>query len=216
MMGAIGLLAFRGVIARPLQVTGGNERALQGVTTAAAVALGVALVAAPVYLLLATAEFSLRPWSDICRGRAARARLRLRSRVQRSLDRARTARRRRRRGPRARPSGTQAAFRARHCWRGSARPGVPRPRSPSRALRATRRRPAPSEPCSRSTGRIWPQRRSGSAGSSACSSWRRRRRRGSASRCSRSSSRASRVRRWAASPSCSRPGSSRASSICRR
>ncbi len=65
MMGAIGLLAFRGVIARPLQVTGGNERALQGVTTAAAVALGVALVAAPVYLLLATAEFSLRPWSDI-------------------------------------------------------------------------------------------------------------------------------------------------------
>ena len=65
MLGAIGLLAFRGVIARPLQVTGGNERALQGVTTAAAVALGVALVAAPVYLLLATAEFSLRPWSDI-------------------------------------------------------------------------------------------------------------------------------------------------------
>ena len=45
------------------------------------------------------------------RGRAARARLRLRSRVQRSLDRARTARRRRRGGPRARPSGTQAAFR---------------------------------------------------------------------------------------------------------
>ena len=65
MMGGIGLLAFRGVIARPLQVTGGSERALQGVTTAAAVALGVALVAAPVYLLLATAEFSLRPWSDI-------------------------------------------------------------------------------------------------------------------------------------------------------
>jgi copper transport protein len=65
MLSAIGLLAFRAVIARPLQVTGGNERALQGVTTAAAVALGVALVAAPVYLLLATAEFSLRPWSDI-------------------------------------------------------------------------------------------------------------------------------------------------------
>jgi copper transport protein len=65
MLGGIGLLAFRGVIARPLQVTGGNERALQGVTTAAAVALGIALVAAPVYLLLATAEFSLRPWSEI-------------------------------------------------------------------------------------------------------------------------------------------------------
>ena len=45
--GAIGLLAFRGVIARPLQVTGGNERALRSITTAAGVALGVALVAAP-------------------------------------------------------------------------------------------------------------------------------------------------------------------------
>ena len=65
MMGAIGLIAFRGVIARPLQVTGGSERPLRAVTTAAAVTLGVALVAAPVYLLLATAEFSLRPWSDI-------------------------------------------------------------------------------------------------------------------------------------------------------
>ena len=65
MMGAIGLIAFRGVVARPLQVTGGSERALRAVTTAAAVTLGVALVAAPVYLLLATAEFSLRPWSDV-------------------------------------------------------------------------------------------------------------------------------------------------------
>jgi copper transport protein len=65
MMGGVGLLAFRGVVARPLQVTGGSERALQSVTTAAAIALGVALVAAPVYLLLATAQFSLRPWSDI-------------------------------------------------------------------------------------------------------------------------------------------------------
>ena len=65
MMGAIGLLAFRGMIARPLQVTGGHERALGAVVTAAAVTLGVALVAAPVYMLLATAEFSLRPWSDI-------------------------------------------------------------------------------------------------------------------------------------------------------
>jgi copper transport protein len=64
-MAAIGLLAFRGVIARPLQVTGGSERALRAVATAAAIALAVALVAAPVYLLLATAEFSLRTWTDV-------------------------------------------------------------------------------------------------------------------------------------------------------
>ena len=65
LLGAIGLLAFRAVIARPLQVSGGSERALRSLTSAAAVALGVALVATPVYLLLATAEFSLRPWSDV-------------------------------------------------------------------------------------------------------------------------------------------------------
>ena len=64
-MAGIGLLAFRGVIARPLQVTGGSERALRAVATAAALALALALVAAPVYLLLATAEFSLRPWTDL-------------------------------------------------------------------------------------------------------------------------------------------------------
>ena len=39
--------------------------ALRGVTLAAGVALAVALVAAPVYLVLATAEFSLRPWTDL-------------------------------------------------------------------------------------------------------------------------------------------------------
>jgi copper transport protein len=65
MLAAIGLLAFRTVIARPLQVAGGSERALRGITTAAASALALALVAAPVYLLLATAEFSVRPWSDV-------------------------------------------------------------------------------------------------------------------------------------------------------
>jgi copper transport protein len=65
MLAAIGLLAFRTVIARPLQVAGGSERALRGLTTAAASALVLALVAAPVYLLLATAEFSVRPWSDV-------------------------------------------------------------------------------------------------------------------------------------------------------
>jgi copper transport protein len=65
LMTAAGLLAFRGVIARPLQVAGGSERALRAVASAAAIALALALVAAPVYLLLATAQFSLRPWSDI-------------------------------------------------------------------------------------------------------------------------------------------------------
>ena len=65
MLAAIGLVAFRGVIARPLQVAGGSERALRGVTTAAGIALAVALVAAPVYVVLATAQFSLRPWSDL-------------------------------------------------------------------------------------------------------------------------------------------------------
>jgi copper transport protein len=65
MLAAIGLVAFRSVIARPLQVAGGSERALRGVTTAAGLALLVALVAAPVYLVLATAEFSLRPWTDV-------------------------------------------------------------------------------------------------------------------------------------------------------
>jgi copper transport protein len=64
-LAAVGLLAFRAVIARPLQVNGGNERALRSVTLAAGFALAIALVAAPVYLVLATAEFSVRPWSDL-------------------------------------------------------------------------------------------------------------------------------------------------------
>ena len=62
---AVGLVAFRAVIARPLQVKGGSERALRSVTLAAGLALTVALVAAPIYLVLATAEFSLRPWTDL-------------------------------------------------------------------------------------------------------------------------------------------------------
>jgi copper transport protein len=60
-------VAFRSVIARPLQVGGGSERGLRAVTVAAGIALAVALVAAPVYLVLATAQFSLRPWSDLSR-----------------------------------------------------------------------------------------------------------------------------------------------------
>ena len=65
LLASVGLLAFRAVIARPLQVRGGSERALRSVTVAAGIALAVALVAAPVYLVLATAEFSLRPWTDL-------------------------------------------------------------------------------------------------------------------------------------------------------
>jgi copper transport protein len=65
LLASVGLLAFRAVIARPLQVRGGSERALRSVTIAAGIALAVALVAAPVYLVLATAEFSLRPWTDL-------------------------------------------------------------------------------------------------------------------------------------------------------
>ncbi len=65
LLASVGLLAFRAVVVRPLQVRGGSERALRSVTIAAGIALAVALVAAPVYLVLATAEFSLRPWTDL-------------------------------------------------------------------------------------------------------------------------------------------------------
>ena len=65
MLAAVGLLAFRLVIARPLLVRGGHERGLRGVTWAAAIALAVALVATPIYLVLSTAEFSLRPSTDL-------------------------------------------------------------------------------------------------------------------------------------------------------
>jgi copper transport protein len=65
LLASVGLVAFRAVVARPLQVKGGSERALRSVTLAAGVALAVALVAAPVYLVLATAQFSLRPWTDL-------------------------------------------------------------------------------------------------------------------------------------------------------
>ncbi|HET6173464.1 MAG TPA: copper resistance protein CopC [Gaiellales bacterium] len=64
-LASVGLLAFRAVIVRPLLVAGGSERALHSVNVAAGIALAVALVAAPVYLVLATAEFSLRPWTDL-------------------------------------------------------------------------------------------------------------------------------------------------------
>jgi len=65
LLAAVGLLAFRTVVVRPLQVGGSDERALRSVTAAAGIALAAALVAAPVYLVLATAEFSLRPRTDL-------------------------------------------------------------------------------------------------------------------------------------------------------
>lgn len=57
-MSAIGLFALRTIVARPL------GDGLRRVTVAFGVACAVALVATPVYVLLATAQFALRPfWS---------------------------------------------------------------------------------------------------------------------------------------------------------
>jgi copper transport protein len=56
---AIGLFTLRAVIARPL-ATG-----LRGVTVAFGVALAVALVATPVYVLAATSQFALRSFWDV-------------------------------------------------------------------------------------------------------------------------------------------------------
>jgi len=63
-MAAVGLLVFRAIIARPIRqrVPGSSLRAL---TIALAAALGVALVATPIYVLIATAEFSLRSVWDV-------------------------------------------------------------------------------------------------------------------------------------------------------
>jgi copper transport protein len=64
LMAAAGLLAFRLLIGRPLmrRVRGSSLRAV-GVATL--VALGVALIATPIYLDLATAEFTLRSAFDL-------------------------------------------------------------------------------------------------------------------------------------------------------
>ena len=81
-MVAIGLFVFRIVIARPLRrrVPGSSLRA---VTVAFAVSLGVALVATPVYLLMATAKFALRHDLGHRRAGPADARLGVRSRLSR-------------------------------------------------------------------------------------------------------------------------------------
>jgi copper transport protein len=64
LMAAIGLFVLRMLIARPLvrRVRGTRLRAL---TIAFGVAIGAALIATPIYLLMATAEFALRSTFDI-------------------------------------------------------------------------------------------------------------------------------------------------------
>jgi copper transport protein len=64
MMAAVGLFVFRAIIARPVRqrVQGSSLRA---VTIAFAVALGIALAATPVYVLIATSKFALRSVWDI-------------------------------------------------------------------------------------------------------------------------------------------------------
>jgi copper transport protein len=63
MMVAVGLFALRAIIARPAaQIAGAPLRALSAAT---AVAIAVALVAIPLYVLVATAEFAQRPFADL-------------------------------------------------------------------------------------------------------------------------------------------------------
>jgi copper transport protein len=63
-MAAIGLFALRIAIARPLvrRVSGTRLRA---VSVAFVITAAIALVATPIYLLLATAQFALRSWYDL-------------------------------------------------------------------------------------------------------------------------------------------------------
>ncbi|MET0609070.1 MAG: copper resistance protein CopC [Gaiellaceae bacterium] len=62
-MSALGLFVLRAVIARPV-VRGVRGCSLRSLNIAFAVALGVALVATPIYALLATAQFTLRSFWD--------------------------------------------------------------------------------------------------------------------------------------------------------
>ena len=117
MLAAIGLVAFRAVIARPLQVRG-RQRARtarrhdRGRRRARRRARGGARLPRPRdgRVLAATLE---RPRPD----RAARARLRLRPRLQRPLGGARAVRRRGRRRARARPARPRRGAAARRCSR---------------------------------------------------------------------------------------------------
>jgi len=64
LLAAIGLIAFRLLIARPARRIVPSV-SLRPVTVAALIALAVALVATPVYVLLATAQFALRSATDV-------------------------------------------------------------------------------------------------------------------------------------------------------
>jgi copper transport protein len=63
-MSAVGLFVLRMATARPVvrRVSGAS---LRRVTLAFGIAIGVALVATPIYVLLATAQFALRSWYDL-------------------------------------------------------------------------------------------------------------------------------------------------------
>ena len=63
MLLAVGLFAIRTLIARPVAAVAAP--ALRTVSIALGLALGVALVAIPVYVLVATASFALRPFTDL-------------------------------------------------------------------------------------------------------------------------------------------------------
>jgi len=63
MMIAVGLFSLRAVIARPAARVAGAP--LRSLSAATAVALAAALVAIPVYVLAATAEFAQRPFYDL-------------------------------------------------------------------------------------------------------------------------------------------------------
>ena len=64
MMLAIGLFAFRMLIARPvLRAVPGTS--LRPVSTAFIVALAVSLVSVPIYLIVSTAKFALQSWYDL-------------------------------------------------------------------------------------------------------------------------------------------------------
>jgi copper transport protein len=64
LLSALGLFVLRAVVARPV-VRAVHGCSLRQLTVAFAVAVAVALVAIPVYVLLATAQFTLRSWWDL-------------------------------------------------------------------------------------------------------------------------------------------------------
>jgi copper transport protein len=64
LMAAVGLFVFRSAIARPVGATE-EDGTLRGLTVAAFVATGAALVLVPVYLMLSTAKFAARSALDV-------------------------------------------------------------------------------------------------------------------------------------------------------